>query len=114
MENVTVYEYLLDKDKIIKVVHKAQTNGKRYVFNGGKTESTHKILRKEEMGVVEKNHVFSLEDNFEKYENAIICRMEERYDEVDSRQKKTRNIIDKLKLMCSSRKENHGVQGTSD
>lgn len=36
MENVTVYEYLLDKDKIIKVVHTAKVAGYSYVLKAGK------------------------------------------------------------------------------
>lgn len=114
MENVTVYEYLLDKDRIIEVEHVAKVQGDRYVLKAGKKENTHKILRKDELDDVINNHVFSLEDNFSKYEKLIIETMEKRYNEVENRQKKQKAIIAKLKEMCSSREENHGLQGTAD
>lgn len=109
MERVKVYEYLLDRDKIIKVVHDAKVQGDRYVLKAGKTETTHKMLRDDELGEVVNNHVFSLDDNFAKYEHKIICRMEERYSEVENRQKKQKAIIGRLKEIRSSRKENHGA-----
>lgn len=96
MENVTVYEYLLDKYIIIKVAHSAKIQGDRYVFKAGKRENTHKILRKEELGVVVNNHVFSLEDNFAKYEHEIIRLMKKSYYETENRQVKKKSVIGML------------------
>ena len=111
MENVTIYEYMLDKQTnvIIKAEHTAKAAGYVYIFKGGKAGKTPKAVRKDELEEVVNNHVFSLEDNFPKYEKLIIETMEKRYKEVETRQKKQKAIIDKLKEMRSSRKENHGV-----
>ena len=114
MENVTVYEYLLDKDKIIKVVHKAKIQGNRYVFDAGRAETTPKRLHDSELGIPMSNHIFALEDNFSKYEKAIIEALEKRFQETEKRQIKRREVLAKLKESCSSREENHGVQGTTD
>ena len=108
MEQVTVYEYLLDGDKIIKVAHKAKIQGNRYVFDAGKAENTHKMLCIEEFDVPMSNHIFSLEDNYPKYEKAIIDAMEKRYQETEKSQIKRKEILGKLKKACSSREEKHG------
>lgn len=69
-------------------------------------------MRKDELDEVVNNHVFSLEDNFTKYERVIIQAMEKRYSAVENRQIKQKAIIDKLKEACSSRKGDHGEADT--
>lgn len=84
------------------------------MFKGGKSGNTRKALGCDELDEVLNNHVFSLEDNFEKFEQVIIRRMEERYIEVENRQKKQKVIIDKLKEKQNSREGNHGAQRRTD
>ena len=104
VEKVTVYEYLLDKHVIIKVAHSAQIKGNRYVFKAGKNGNVYKSMGKEEFGKVVNNHIFSLDDNFAKYEHEIIRSMKKSYYETENKQAEKKILIDMLEGCASSLK----------
>lgn len=102
MKEVKIYEYLLDKSVIIKVEHIAKIQGDRFKINAGKGKKTLKILRKEEFDKVVNNHVFSLEDNFAKYEHEIIRSIKNSYYETENKQIKKKVLLDTLEANATS------------
>lgn len=92
MGTVKVYEYMICKGKIIKLEHRAEEKGNAYWLKSGMTKSF-KILRKNELGQVISNHVFSLDDNLKEYRQRIIACLEERVNETKSRLEKQEKML---------------------
>lgn len=99
MEKTTIYEYMPDGDKIIKLQHSAEISKAkdRYVLKAGKSEKQYKYLSNTDLESVVNNHVFSLEDNFEKYRDMIIDCMEARIQATEVRLAKSKELLQRLK-----------------
>lgn len=96
MEKVTIYEYYIDGDKVIKMEQEAEWNGIYYKFWFGKNRNRIKLYA-DELEKPSRNRIFSLTDNIEYYREILINCFESRVQKEEERVISQKKILETLK-----------------